>query len=257
VPDLPPLPTFVIIGAQKSATRWLRHNLGEHPEVYTAPGEPTFFNHPERYRVLGTEWYREKFAGAAGERVVGEATPGYMMWRHRPAEVARRIDETLPEVRLIAVLRDPVERAASALVHHIKEERIPPHARLIDVVGQQPPEEDWLGLVAGGWYAASLEPYLERFGDRLLVVLHDDVVRDPHEVYRRALAHVGASADFAPPTLEDTWRSNRTEPFERASGITPEERAELFEHFRDDVARLEQMLDLDLSSWRPAARPAA
>jgi hypothetical protein len=249
--DVPPLPTFVIIGAQKSATRWLRRNLGLHPEVFTAPHEVKFFNHPERYRALGTEWYRSRFAESEGESVVGESTPGYMMWRHCPAEVSQRIEETLPDVRLIAVLRDPIERAASALVHHIAEERVPRHARLIDVVRQQPPEEDWLGLVTGGWYAASLEPFLERFSDRLLVLLHDDVILDPHETYRRALGHVGASTAFAPPTLADSWRSNREQPFAAASNITPEERKELFEHFHDDIARLERMLDVDLSSWRP------
>src|SRR5215207_2785995 len=101
---LPPLPTFLIIGAQKSATRWLRHNLGLHPEIYASPYEIGFFNSPKRFAELGAEWYRAQFAGWNGQRIVGEATPGYMMWRHEPQEVAERIKETIPTARLIAIL---------------------------------------------------------------------------------------------------------------------------------------------------------
>ena len=62
----PPLPTFLIVGAQKSATRWLRLNLGLHPAVFTAARELEFFNNGDRYRELGTDWYREQFDGWDG-----------------------------------------------------------------------------------------------------------------------------------------------------------------------------------------------
>ena len=110
------LPTFVIIGAQKSATRWLRTNLGEHPDIFAARSEMHFWNNGHRVRKLGIEHYAEQFEGWRGERIVGEATPGYMIWRHHPALVAQRIDEHLPDVRLIAILRNPIDRAQSAMV---------------------------------------------------------------------------------------------------------------------------------------------
>jgi len=99
----PPLPSFLIIGAQKSATRWLRYNLGLHPEIFTPRYELKFFNSPI-YHELGVEWYRAQFKGWTGEPIVGEATPSYMIWKHTPGRVARRIRETVPEVRLIAIL---------------------------------------------------------------------------------------------------------------------------------------------------------
>ena len=83
-PLAPPLPTFLIIGAQKSATRWLRLNLGLHPAVFTASREIEFFNNRDRYEDQGASWYREQFEGWDGEAIVGEATPGYMFWRHHP-----------------------------------------------------------------------------------------------------------------------------------------------------------------------------
>ena len=75
------------------------------------------------------------------------------------------------------------------------------------------------GLVAGGWYAASLKRYRQLFGDQLLVLLHDDVTADPGRVYRRALVHIGADLDFVPTDLESVLFSNQRP---RGSGSTDE-----------------------------------
>ena len=242
------LPNFLIIGAQKSATRWLRRNLGRHPDVFAAEYELSFFD--GRRWDLGVDWYRAQFAGWSGEPVVGESTPGYMVGRTGPEEVARRIDETLPGVQLIAILRNPVDRANSALVHHVRRERIRPDVRLVDAVRARPVDEDPLALVAAGRYAACLEPFRARAGDRLLVLLHDDVGVDPEGVYERARAHVGASPGFVPPDLHEVVFSNQADAGDRYV-LSAEERVELFEYFRDDVDELERRYGLDCSRWRP------
>jgi hypothetical protein len=252
-PLAPPLPNFLIIGAQKSATRWLRLNLGLHPAIFTSSTEIEFFNNRDRYQDAGVEWYRAQFTGWNGEPIVGEATPGYMFWRHHPDVVAGRIDETLPGVRLLATLRNPIDRAQSAMVHHIEYGSLPPDSVLVDLVRATPPERDRQGIIVGGWYAASLEPYLERFGDRLLVVLHDDVDDDPRGVYDAALVHLGATPDFVPPDFERVRFSHQqkasSEPGRRP--LTLEERRELWTYFADDVAKLEQLIGRDLSMWAP------
>jgi hypothetical protein len=250
---LAPLPTFLIIGAQKSATRWLRLNLGLHPDVFAARAEIEFFNNGDQYRDQGTAWYREQFEGWNGEAIVGEATPGYMFWRHRPAVVAERIEETVPDVRLIATLRNPIDRAQSAMVHHIEGGSLPPDSVLADVVKQTPPDRDRLGIIAGGWYAASLEPYRDRFGDHLLILLHDDIDDDPRGAYDAALVHVGAEPDFAPPELERVRFSYQQEPSSEPGRrpLTLEQRREIWEYFADDVAKLEKMTGRDLSLWEP------
>jgi hypothetical protein len=248
------LPTFLIIGAQKSATRWLRRNLGQHGDVFAAEYELSFFD--SRRWGLGVDWYRDQFAGWSGEPVVGESTPGYMVGRTGPDEVARRIDETLPDARLIAILRNPVDRANSALVHHVRRERIRPDLRLVDALRERPVDDDPLALVAAGRYAACLEPFRARAGDRLLVLLHDDVVVEPARVYERALEHVGAATGFVPADLDEVVFSNRVDAGERYD-LAPEERVELFEYFRDDVAELERRFGLDCSRWRPERAAAA
>ena len=249
----PPLPTFLIIGAQKSATRWLRSNLGKHPDVFTADEELAYFNR-RAYGRLDTDWYRDQFVGWSGQPIVGEATPGYMMWTNDPNRTARRINKTVPDVRLVALLRNPVDRANSAMVHHKRRGRIPPDARLLDLVRAQNPADDQFGLVTGGWYAASLQPYRKLFDDRLLVVLHDEVRADPRSVYERALDHIGASPGFVLPEVEDVVFSNQQHAAaRRAEDPTPRERAELFEYFRNDVRKLERLFGIDCSRWDPGA----
>lgn len=254
------MPAFVIIGAQKAATRWLRLNLGKHPDVFTPSTEPSYFN-TRRYE-RGPDWYRSRFAGAAAARLLGEATPGYMIWRHRPELVAERIDRDLPGVRLFALLRNPVERLYSAFIHHMRRDRIEPDDDIVDRVRRISPEKDSMQLVAGGWYARSLEPYLRRFGPRLQVILNEDVRSDPRAVYRRALEHIGVDPEFVPPDLEEVVFS-RAAPrqsiyWERGSGrraLTAAERRALGEYFIEEIERLEELIGRDLSAWKAANDP--
>jgi hypothetical protein len=249
-----PLPTFIIIGAQKSATRWLRYNVGLHPDVYADDTEIQFFNNGQRFNELGPDWYRAQFAAWNGEPLVGEATPGYMFWRHRPSVVAPRIHEVVPDVRLIAILRNPVDRAHSAMLHHIAHEKLPKNADLLELVRSVPPERDPLGIVSGGWYAESLEPFLDIFGDQLLIVLHDDIGDDASALYRQALRHVGASSDAIPVDLGEVrfaYRQRRGVDASPTKTLTLDERRSVYEYFAADIAKLEKMLDRDLSRWEP------
>jgi hypothetical protein len=261
------LPTFLIIGAQKSATRWLRFNLHQHPDVFTTPAELEFFNYRQNFDDLGIEWYRRQLKGWAGESAVGESTPGYMMWRHDPEAVAERIEQVIPDVRLIAILRNPVDRAQSALVHQVRRRRLPPDAHLIDVVRAHAPlDDDPWGLVSGGWYARSLAPFMRRFGEQLLVLLHDDIAVDAARVYATSLRHLGVDSTFIPTDLDAVRYSNKDLPLFRRlvrrrdrkgpwRGSEPSlaEREELFEHFRDEVRALEELIGRDLTSWEPTA----
>lgn len=246
----PPLPNFLIIGAQKSATRWLRTVLGEHPDIYAAPREIMYFSNPAQVVDDGPDWYREQFTGWAGERIVGEASTSYMAFNRHPDQLAERINSLLPDVRLIALLRNPVDRTRSAFIHHIRSGRIPADADLMDHVRSVDPETDPLMLISGSWYGACLRRFVEIFGDRLLLLLHDDIKTDAAGVYRRALEHLGAEAGFEPPSLHAVVGGSpadtpRCDP-------TPAEQAEIYEYIRDDVARLEAMTGLDLSHWGPA-----
>jgi len=250
---IPPKPGFVIIGAQKSATRWLRVNLGRHPEIFTVARELHYWNGGSVHgRLRGPQWYQQQFAGWSGEPFVGEATPGYMIWRHTPARTALRMRIGIPRARLIALLRNPIDRAQSALNHHARRNRVPPGARLVDVLRERRPvTEDRLCLVTGGWYERSLHPFRQAFGDQLLVLLHDDVAREPVRVYETALAHIGAGGGFVPDTIGRVVFGGSPSGGVTRNALTSEERIEVWEYFRADVARLEEFLERDLSIWDP------
>jgi len=181
-----------------------------------------------------------------------------MIWRHDPQRVAHQIKDGLPNARLIAILRNPVDRANSAMVHHIRRGRILAGSRLVEIVrARRPPEKDWFCLVSGGWYAASLAPFVEAFGDQLLVLLHDDVRDDPARVYDAALRHVGAEPGFAPTNLARVVFSNRDGDESHQYELSAADRLEMWDYFRDDVARLEDMFDMDLSRWTPNGEESA
>ena len=105
------LPDFLGIGTQKGGTTYLHGLLQQHPQVYLAhPKELHFFSlHHHR----GLEWYGHHFEAATADQCCGEVTPYYLF--HPLA--AQRIAADLPKVKLIVLLRDPVERALSQYFH--------------------------------------------------------------------------------------------------------------------------------------------
>lgn len=246
-----PFPNFVVIGVQKSATRWLRDNLSEHPEIHVHHREIAFFNH---HFDRGLDWYRTLIDAPPTARAVGDVTPGYLMWTDGPARTAARLSGALPGARLIALLRDPVERAASAYVHHARKGRLPDGPSLAELCAEDSDLLDGLGIVSGGWYARSLRPYLERFGDNLLVLRHDDVRDDPATLYRDVCRHLEVRDDVIPEGVREVKHSNRDavpDAVLASAELTADERRQMWTTwFADEMTELERMLPIDIGPWR-------
>ena len=109
------LPNFIIIGAAKAGTTALYEYLGEHPDVFVSPVKETNFfssGHP-----IGTQdEYEAQFAGVRGERAIGEASVQYIASKNAAAQMR----DQLPDVKLIAMLRNPADRAFS---HYLMQSR--------------------------------------------------------------------------------------------------------------------------------------
>jgi hypothetical protein len=196
---------FLVIGGQKCATTTLFHHLASHPQVYMPPQkEVNFFAKPERY-ARGLDWYlASHFADAPDDAICGEASPLYLAF----GSAAARIRASLPEAKLIALLRNPIERAWS---HYRMAVRRGLEARdfataLREEQAQAPPgpdpadpERDYLAF---GTYGVSLAAYLERFPRRQIhVEFTEELARDPAGVMRRITVFVGADPAFAYPEL--------------------------------------------------------
>ena len=110
------LPNFLIIGAARAGTTTIYNHLKDHPDVYLPAQkrpEPHFFLKESEY-ARGISYYEERFFSARrDERAVGEASTSYLFGQ----QVPKRIRAALPGVKLICVLRNPVERAFSSPDH--------------------------------------------------------------------------------------------------------------------------------------------
>jgi hypothetical protein len=205
-PAAPPLadaprPTFLVVGVAKAGTTALYHYLGEHPEIYVSPvKEPSYF--VPGFRVETWEEYLALFADAGGAKAIGEATPRYF---HAP-EAPARIAEALPGVRIVVLLRQPVERALShylMLANNRAALEPEPFASFFrrhrdDVAGWAEGGPGVRGL-AMSFYADSLERWLDRFGrDRVAVYLDEDLKKTPERVMAGLYGFLGVDPTFRP-----------------------------------------------------------
>ena len=198
-------PNFVIIGAQKSASTFVHRCLSEHPGIYLPAQEIPFFESP-LFETSSMEQLEALFVGREGLKL-GIKRPSYLA---KP-EVPQRLSEHLDNAKLIAVLRNPVARAVSAYYHYINYGFMP----AIDIeIGmrrllQQPCYSEHYRrsseILEFGYYAKHLARYrdfLER--DRLLVLLHEDIVAKPLDSIRAVYQFVGVDSDFIPKQSIDT-----------------------------------------------------
>ncbi len=209
------LPNFLIIGAQKAGTTALYHYLNQHPEIFMSPikephffafeGEELDFRGPRDREVLShfvvndEGAYRALFEGVRGEKALGEASAMYLYSEKAPA----RIKHHVPGTRLIAVLRDPVERAYSQFLHMRRDGREP----LADFAEALEVEEE---RVRSGWapnwhykragfYHRQLLRYHEAFGPgRIRVYLYEDLNADPTGVLKDVHKFLGVDGSFVP-----------------------------------------------------------
>lgn len=187
-------PTFFIIGAAKAGTTALHHILDGHPEISMCPyKEPHFFSTDVIHR-RGLRWYEGLFAGCEG-RVCGESSTSYTFG---PAAAAapRRIHAYAPDAKLVYLVREPVSRALSEVMQGLKYSQY--------VLGDELPRstEEVLAahpsIVHAGEYMEQIERYLGHFErEQLLVVLQEDLRREPRRTISRVLSFLEVDPEHA------------------------------------------------------------
>ncbi len=207
-------PTFLVIGAAKAGTTSLYRYLEQHPQIFMSPvKEPRFFaleGHSldfrgpgdERIRLETTtslEAYRKLFDGVQDELAVGEASVLYLHHDRAAAAIAKYV----PDVKLIAVLRHPAERAYSGFLYRTRDGR-EPLRNFEDALREEPRR------IADGWYYGwhdrdqgfyhrNLLRYFERFDpSRIRVYLYEDFDRNPLTVLSDVFSFLGVDPGFQP-----------------------------------------------------------
>lgn len=165
----PALPTFLVIGAMKAGTSSLHRYLHSHPEIGMSTTKETDFFLPDEPEEHDLAWYRAMFD--AGNPVRGETSPNYTK-RHLFPGVPTRVHALVPDARLVYVVRDPVERAVSHVLHAVTRGR----RRLDQVDRLLDPVDGDHSILETSRYHWQLEAWVECFDrDRVLVVAAEDL----------------------------------------------------------------------------------
>jgi Sulfotransferase family len=224
---------FLVIGAAKAGTTSLHEYARTHPELYLPEAkEQLFFTRDEAYEAGWDEFAAVAFYGAPEDRRWGMVTPHYLagpvLWREStaaaagaPAHIvtARRIASTFPDVKLIALLRDPVERALSSYwqavvlgdeqrgIDQALEEELSEEA--LDSARAHP--TDGHMYVVGGEYGRLLAGYLEHFPPSQLWVGSTHVLDvDPTGLLREIWGYLGVDESHVPPNLGTRYQTRGT-----------------------------------------------
>lgn len=187
------LPNFIVIGAMKSGTTSLAAYLDQHPDVaVTKPKEPNFFSDPGNWD-RGLSWYTSLFS--SGVSFAGEASTHYTKSPSHTGAPAR-IHRTIPSVRLIYLIRDPIDRMRSMYVHRADKHQEPERSLERAIARDQ-------SYVDISRYGRQLEPYLELFDEnQILVVTTDELRSNPQALMSRAFLHIGADPSATVSTDE-------------------------------------------------------
>lgn len=185
-------PNFIFIGPDKTGSTWLWKMLRQHPEVYVSPAKDIYFF--DRYYDLGATWYESHFRGAEQKIAIGDLSHDYLM-----SETAcDRIRSDLPDVKLITMLRNPIDRAFSEYLYLRKHSLIDGRATLREAALQFP------SIVQGGMYARHLGNYLRVFGhERLFIGDYEDIAIKPAELISRICTFLGVDSGFQFAGLQD------------------------------------------------------
>lgn len=190
---------FIGIGAQKSGTSWAYTCLYDHPEVCAPVKEIHFFSRPRW--SSGHEWYEHHFRACGEGKQKGEFSTSYLY----ASEAAERIYSLYPRTKLIAILRNPIDRAFSQYRNTIKSGEISedtPFDRFV---------EEEVSARAQGLYHVQLERYLRVFPrEQMLILIYEDIKKDPIAFMKRIYEFLGIDASFVSSMVYDEINVART-----------------------------------------------
>ncbi|WOJ98278.1 sulfotransferase [Congregibacter brevis] len=262
-------PNFIGIGAQRAASTWLNQCLRQHPEVCLPRKEIRFFNYGYEE---GLDSYFRNFEGCEGCKIVGEITPDY----YHSSLALDRMARDLPGIKLMYVVRNPIDRAYSQYKLYLDQGAI--KSPSFESALEHHPE-----LIEWSMQGSALRNVFERFDEKdVLVVLYDEILNAPSEVLLRIYNFLDIGCEFVPDVLKK--RVNRVvlprtqrvlkrvgmgaligwvKKFPRLSewikdsfysgagaSLKDETRQLLNAKFRDDVELLENLGGFDLRHWK-------
>jgi len=261
------MPNFLIIGAAKAGTTSLYEYLKQHPQIWMSPvKEPNFFalegdtldfrgpgdqDYIKSFSITKIEDYLNLFQGVENQLAIGEASPLYL---YSPS-AAERIRHYIPETKLIAILRNPVERAYSQFLMFVRDGREP----LSDFAEAFEQEEtrmrnnwEWAWQYTHiGFYYVQLQRYFDKFDhSQIRVYLFEDFNTNPVGVLQDIFQFLGVNEEFIPDmSVKHNVSLIPKDKNPDELMLRPEVRRRLVQLYQEDIFRLQDLLQRDLSTW--------
>lgn len=261
------MPNFLIIGAAKAGTSSLYEYLKQHPQIWMSPvketnffafeGETLDFRGPgdqdwiSSFSITKIEDYLNLFQGAENKIAIGEASPLYLYSPKAP----ERIRHYIPETKLIAILRNPVERAYSQFLMFLRDGREP----LYDFAEAIEQEEtrilnnwEWAWqYIRVGFYSVQLQRYFDTFDrSQIRVYLFDDFKTSPNSILQDIFQFLGVDNSFIPDmSIKHNVSLIAKHPKLAEPTLDLQVRRRLVEVYQKDVLMLQDLLQRDLSKW--------
>ena len=280
------LPNFLVIGAQRAGTTTIWHALDRHPDIFMSPTRETAFFSNDHNFNRGPAFYETTFFHEwNGEAACGEKTPEYLLMPYAAARIRDVLGET---VKLIALVRNPAERAHSGYRHSLMLgcEHLSFREALDaepERIARNPAALGRFGYQARSRYAPQLARYYDLFPrENILVIFFDDLIANQNAVFDRVYQFLGvapvppgtpveegkarigrAQVDPATNTVRFKGRTIRNpspallrfaEEYDRAVGmlapLSPEEVVKINRtRFREDIEALSRLTGRDLGAW--------
>lgn len=249
---------FVICGTQKGGTSALDSYLRLHPEICMAEDkEVHFFDNDDYFTNSGSNnnntdtinynLYHSAFAPKVDDQICGEATPIYMYWHETP----KRIWKYNPDMKLIIILRNPIERACSHW--NMECARGADNISFWDALASEqdrcrqtlPSQHRVYSYVDRGFYSEQLRRLWTFFPkEQMLILKNEDLRFEPQKTLRQVCDFLGVSTE---PFIILTSKEVHVTPYKTA--MSKKEKDYLRSVFEFEIKNLERMLGWDCAGW--------
>jgi hypothetical protein len=201
-----------LIGVNKAGTSWLYYLLSAHPDVFMSDVKELYFFGAEQDGPADLEAYHQHFSFDADYRYFGEAT---VMYYREPA-VAAEIEAYNPDAKLLAIVRDPVERLRSQYEYHKQLGLLAEGTSLTEALDGRDPM-----LVRDSHYEETLPAFADRFGPEQFKVVSLEAGRDaPQALWAELLSFLDLPAAPCPPPADEPENPTGSPAFRRVYRAT-------------------------------------
>lgn len=297
------MPNFLIVGAGKAGTTALYHYLRQHPQIYLSrvketnffalEGEQVAFKGPDaectcginRHSINNLNDYQQQFQTVSTQLAIGEVSPLYLY----RSQTAAKIRYYIPDVKLVVILRNPVERAYSSFLHMIRDGWEPIWDFSVALEAETARIKHNWGWIWHyqnlGFYYSQLVPYFELFEpQQIKVYLYDDFNANPLKILRDLFQFLGVDETFVPDIslkhnvsgipknpIFNTFLNQAKWQLKKSKTTSSEKilrfiiqmqnqnlckpplsdtvRQQLLQIYQDDILKLEKLIQQDLSDW--------